>query len=330
MKKICGIYCIENTVTIKRYIGQSVDIYRRWRNHKSNLLNKKHQNYMLQEDYDLYGLESFKFYILEECDANDLNQREMYYISLYDSDDNFYGYNIESGGNNSPLAESTKKKISLSKTSISEEQKIINRIKNKKAHLFESHPIYQITLAGEIYKEWNSARDAARTLKYTQSCIWNCLNNNRRTYKNYIWIYKDKYDDSFDINDYINKQGQSIKICQYDFDGNLVKIWNSSYDASRELNIDVSSIIKTCKGKYKYCKDFVWSYYYKEPDFSFINDKHINHKIGVYDLNGKLVDILNSRKEVVEKYNISQSSLSFCLTGKQSSCKGYAYKFILN
>lgn len=47
-EKICGIYCIENLVNNKKYIGQSVDIINRKQNHFSKLKNKHHENQYLQ------------------------------------------------------------------------------------------------------------------------------------------------------------------------------------------------------------------------------------------------------------------------------------------
>ena len=41
------------------------------------------------------GLESFSFELLEECSRDELNEKEKYYISLYQSDK--YGYNSNSG-----------------------------------------------------------------------------------------------------------------------------------------------------------------------------------------------------------------------------------------
>lgn len=47
-----------------------------------------------------YGIDNFKFSVLEECDKEDLNEKEKYWIEKYDSYNN--GYNNTCGGDNAP------------------------------------------------------------------------------------------------------------------------------------------------------------------------------------------------------------------------------------
>ena len=72
MDKLCGIYCIKNEKNGKRYIGQSVDIEKRFYDHKRNLDKKDlvQENNHFINAWHLYGPESFSFNILEECDKN--------------------------------------------------------------------------------------------------------------------------------------------------------------------------------------------------------------------------------------------------------------------
>jgi hypothetical protein len=49
-----------------------------------------------------YGIENFKFEILEKCAKSDLNSREKFFIAQYRADDPKYGYNQDSGGSETP------------------------------------------------------------------------------------------------------------------------------------------------------------------------------------------------------------------------------------
>lgn len=92
-----GIYKITNKINGKVYIGQSVNIQKRWIKHKSNLrLNKS--NTILYYAFKKYGIENFLFEIIEECTQQDLNEREIYWIKYYDSTNRDNGYNISLGG----------------------------------------------------------------------------------------------------------------------------------------------------------------------------------------------------------------------------------------
>lgn len=93
------IYCIENKIDGKRYIGQTVNFSNRKSDHLSRLRNNKHQNSYLQRAWNKYGEDNFEFYIVEKCDIDRLDELERYYISLFNTQDRECGYNRESGGN---------------------------------------------------------------------------------------------------------------------------------------------------------------------------------------------------------------------------------------
>ena len=95
---IIGIYKIENLINHKCYIGQSIDVHRRWTEHKRlyKVETDAGYNYPIYRAFRKYGIENFSFELLEECLASELNEKEKIYIRRYDSF--FNGYNQSFGG----------------------------------------------------------------------------------------------------------------------------------------------------------------------------------------------------------------------------------------
>lgn len=76
-----GIYAITCVPTQKVYIGSSVDITRRWREHRRELRRGMHSNRHLQRAWAKHGELSFVFSIIESCDAKILVEREQHHVN---------------------------------------------------------------------------------------------------------------------------------------------------------------------------------------------------------------------------------------------------------
>ena len=100
-----GIYKITNKLNKKVYIGQSVNIEIRFKDHKSKQKRDREPDSHLYRAIEKYGLENFNFEILEECSVSDLNERESYYIKLLESNDKKFGYNKTRGGDSHSTGE---------------------------------------------------------------------------------------------------------------------------------------------------------------------------------------------------------------------------------
>lgn len=98
MTKFGRIYIIRNTVNDKVYIGQTkVSLKLRFQNHLSAA--RKGKDYIIGKAIRKYGEEKFYIELLEECTIEELNEREKYWISYFNSTNNKFGYNISIGGN---------------------------------------------------------------------------------------------------------------------------------------------------------------------------------------------------------------------------------------
>lgn len=76
----CGIYCITNKINNKQYIGQSVDIKKRFREHCFSARHPENKDYNMPIHLAMakYGIENFQIEILELCNRDKLNEKEIY------------------------------------------------------------------------------------------------------------------------------------------------------------------------------------------------------------------------------------------------------------
>ena len=202
----------------KSYIGQSVDLQKRkyaflrfgniYGGQKINCARKKYHHKSL-----------WNYTILEYCGIDDLDEREEYYISLYNTINN--GYNCESGGHeNKIVSDETKDKMSDAKKGkycgensplygkhLTEEHKS----KLSKAKKGENNPMYgkhrddetkdkirlrrnkavvQYTKEGEFIAEYESALVAKNITGIDSSNISKCCLGMRKSAGGFKWTFK--------------------------------------------------------------------------------------------------------------------------------------------
>jgi len=167
VKNKIGIYKITNTDNNKCYIGQSVHMVQRLGDHKRNLRKGEHINEYFQRAYNKYGIDKFVYEVIEECDKEQLNDKELFWIDLFNSTDRGFGYNLMDGGNErGSVHKNTKHKMSL-----------INRGINNILTEHEVMGIKEALLKGITQTELS--------LRYgvSQSGIWRIMNLD-----NWVWV----------------------------------------------------------------------------------------------------------------------------------------------
>lgn len=217
-----GIQKIENLINGSIYIGQSIDIEKRWSTHISILNQNNHYNAHLQNAWNKYGSENFQFSIVEECKPLELNDREIYWIKKYDSFIN--GYNLTSGGGNTE---------SFSKS------------------------VIQFDMNGKELNRYFSISEAETTTGINYSMISECCSHKRKTAGGYIWQYEDGF---VSIPSWHFQSRKFREICQINDDGKIINIFPSSAEAKRVTGICDTSIIRCCRGTLQSAGGYKWRY----------------------------------------------------------------------
>lgn len=93
---VTGIYKITNQLDNKCYIGQSVDIAKRWSQHaKAGLGIDTRPHNKLYQAMIKDGIWNFSWELLEKCPKEELDEKEKFYIDLYEA--KVFGYNSTVG-----------------------------------------------------------------------------------------------------------------------------------------------------------------------------------------------------------------------------------------
>jgi len=103
---ICGIYMIINRLNGNQYVGQSIDIIRRYKEH---LRPNTHGTKEFHNDIQTHGKRYFDLFILEVCNREMLNDREEYYIRKFQP---YYNKSLGQGQKGLRISEKTRKLLS--------------------------------------------------------------------------------------------------------------------------------------------------------------------------------------------------------------------------
>ena len=175
--KVSGIYCIENRINHKSYIGSSKNLYQRLLKHFALLRYNKHQNAHLQNAWNKYGEDNFEWSIIEICDNSILTEREQYCIDLFGAE-----YNITRKVERNTLSKESRIKQGETRRRLHREGKLDWN--------FNPVPIYVYNLNGEfLFVNPEGLKDTANKLHISPSSICRVLNGTYQQCKGYRFSY---------------------------------------------------------------------------------------------------------------------------------------------
>lgn len=225
-----GIYKIISP-SHRIYIGQSINIEQRWKGYFPSQLRSqpKIKNSILK-----YGIKNHIFEVIEECNIENLTEREIYWKQYYldqvkgDWSKVLFCDLYDNGGG--PRSEITKQKISNSKNGINRSQETKNNISLGKTGVkFSNKHKENITKSkiGCKYPNFKTRKDKGVSKKcHVKSVI----------------------------------ESKSKPILQFDKNNNFIQEFKSGAEASKLLNLPQSNINSCCNNKAKTCGSFIFKF----------------------------------------------------------------------
>ena len=223
MDKQGYIYKITNNINHKIYIGQTINsIERRFKQHLSCARNNTsgHLYFAMRK----YGLENFTIEILEKTNVTNLNEREKYYITLFNSTDPKIGYNILNGGGNGHITHPE--------------------------HNRYTRPVNKYDLDGNFI---TSIKECAEANNMAPSQVSICVLGKIKSWNNAQYKYQEDMPEKI-----TGKYGQK-QVAQYDLDDNFIQQFESIAAAGRAIKASSPyKISDCCNGKLKTAYKFKW------------------------------------------------------------------------
>lgn len=220
----------------KKYVGISKDPWRRWNNG-----NGYRHNYHFYRAIEKYGWENFEHIILYTDltleRARDIEERLIIEQNLTNRE---YGYNLiasPSGG----YSEDTILRKSLGQLG---NTKSVGRVLSEETRR-------KISESLRIYYKTHENPSTGRPLPESA----------KEKLRNRIFSQETRQKMSANHADFSGVNNPSHKsVMQFSKTGELIKIYDYAKQAAEELSIDLSAIIKVCRGKMKTCGGYIWRY----------------------------------------------------------------------
>ena len=244
------IYKITNQKNGMVYIGSSIEVERRWRQHKEASINENdhHYNYPLMVAFREFGIDNFTFEIIETLPSwEEMIEAEHNWIVKEDCVKP-KGYN-QTDKTDSPMFDpAIAKKMSDTK-----------RVKYGKK-------VCEIDSMKNILNIWDSLAEAGEDTGLDRFKISSVCNGTRLTTGNRLFRFLDDENQIIEPEAKVN-QVQSNRITKtsrrvgaYDKDNNLIQEFDSLQLAAQFCGGNSSTIAAVCRGKRNSHKNYIWRY----------------------------------------------------------------------
>ena len=232
------------------YIGSSIDVERRWRQHKEASINEKDHryNYPLMIAFREFGIANFTFEVIDTLPTWEAAIEAEHNWIVKENCVKPNGYN-QTDKTDSPMFDPMVAK----KMSDTKRKKYGKRV-------------CEIDSANNIIAIWNSLAEAGEATGLNRFKISNVCNGTRLTTGNRVFRFLNEENQIIEPKVKVNQiQSNRItkasrKVGAYDKDNNLIQEFDSLQLAAQFCGGNSSTISAVCRGKRKTHKNYIWRY----------------------------------------------------------------------
>ena len=244
------IYKITNQKNGMVYIGLSIEVERRWRQHKEASINEKdhHYNYPLMVAFREFGIANFTFEVIDTLPTWEAMIEAEHNWILKENCVVPNGYN-QTDKTDSPMFDPA----------------IAKKMSDTKREKYGKR-VCEIDSTKNILNIWNSLAEAGEDTGLDRFKISNVCNGTRLTTGNRIFRFLDDENQIIEPEAKMN-QVQSNRITKtsrrvgaYDKDNNLIQEFDSLQLAAQFCGGNSSTISAVCRGKRNSHKNYIWRY----------------------------------------------------------------------
>lgn len=182
-----GVYRIRNKQNGRVYIGSSINLPRREREHFQLLKRNSHTNHFLQNDFNKETNPDFVFEILKTCKSTDvLSEEQTILDQVFDNQKNCYNLSPKAVARYGKHTISTKQKISSALKGKPKTEQHVQKMISDKAKVSKS--VYQISLSGTLIKRHRSISNASKNSGIAKASITSVLNEKRYQAGGFLWV----------------------------------------------------------------------------------------------------------------------------------------------
>ena len=244
------IYKITNQKNGMVYIGSSIEVERRWRQHKEASINEKdhHHNYPLMIAFREFGIANFTFEVIDTLPDHQAMIKAEHDWIVKENCVVPNGYN-QTHQTDSPLLDpAIAKKMSDTK-----------RAKYGKR-------VCEIDEDKNILEIWDSLAEAGEKTGLDRFKISDVCNGKRLTTGNRVFRFLDEADNILIPVEKVNQvqtnriTKASKKVVKMTLEGEILQVYDSIALAAADTGCDSSAISKVCRGQRNKCGGFKWEF----------------------------------------------------------------------